>query len=187
MITFVLVISFIVHCVTLLAIIILYSRQNQYKEAERHIEEMKRELEEVLGAFSLELEESNREMSFALEKAKEEGDRPVHFQTGKKAKAIPKTSPSKTDEGPAHHIERLVEEVADKIDLASAGHQKKEHIPPGNQLFKEELNRQLQDHSQMALIEQALLLHAQGSTSEEIARTLGKGKNEIDLLLKFHT
>jgi hypothetical protein len=43
-----------------------------------------------------------------------------------------------------------------------------------------EMNKEMQ-----SIMQQALQLHRQGKTIEEIARILEKGKTEIELLLKF--
>lgn len=52
-------------------------------------------------------------------------------------------------------------------------------------------NEQIEDETDKASVkkspvEEAILLSKQGLTHEEIAKKLGKGKGEIELLLKFH-
>lgn len=62
MITFIMIVSFVLHCISILAIIILYQRQNRYKETERRMNKTQRELEEILEGFILEMKEENKEI-----------------------------------------------------------------------------------------------------------------------------
>lgn len=66
MLTFILIISFIIHCVTIYALIILYLRQNKYKESELKVEKLHHELDEIFQSYLYEMKEENEEIISAL-------------------------------------------------------------------------------------------------------------------------
>ncbi|MGN1386546.1 MAG: Swarming motility protein SwrB, partial [Bacillus sp. (in: firmicutes)] len=61
--TFVLIISFILHAFSMFAMIILYLRQNQYKQAEQAMEKLQKDVEAVLQSFLMEIQEENKQLA----------------------------------------------------------------------------------------------------------------------------
>ncbi|MFS0782273.1 hypothetical protein [Bacillus sp. 1P06AnD] len=198
MITFILIVSLILHCVSILAIIILYSRQNQYKETEQHIEKMKKELEDVLQSFAMELEESNNEMKDAISQmgSMKKSANPMRPETKPSDNKLqPLNRMGAKEEQPmdlsvnskqADSYEGLVNEVTDQVELSHANVEPNKSIEQEKHGFKDLLKQQLKSEKQLTLPEQVMKMKNDGLTEEEIAKQLGKGKTEIELLVKFH-
>ncbi|WP_052343644.1 hypothetical protein [Bacillus massiliigorillae] len=70
MLTLITTLSIIVHCISIFAIIILYLRQNQYKDTERKMEKLRRDIDDIFQAYMVEMKEENKEIADALESLK---------------------------------------------------------------------------------------------------------------------
>ena len=69
MMTFLLIVSMLLHGISIFAIILLYMRQNRYRETERRAEKLQRELDESMHAYLVAFKEQNEEISSLLSSA----------------------------------------------------------------------------------------------------------------------
>ncbi|WP_050181425.1 DUF6115 domain-containing protein [Domibacillus robiginosus] len=68
MTTFFIAISFLIHALSLFALIILFQRQNKVSEAERNAKQTAKEMEEMMTAFLIEIKEENEQLITQLAK-----------------------------------------------------------------------------------------------------------------------
>ncbi|OCA89609.1 hypothetical protein F7984_06965 [Pradoshia sp. D12] len=173
--TFILIVSIMVNMVAVLAIVILYLRQNRLIQFEKECKEYQKEVEELIHTFIIEMKEENDEIKQLFV-----GD------TGK----ISRT------EGP-----RKLSDQEEKIDHTMTG------LPNGyrqqsarnayentsrqsvtNHLKEEKTESDVidQDLERVPILAEAQNMKNQGKTIEEIAKKMGRGKTEIDLLFKLN-
>jgi hypothetical protein len=162
--TFLFVISFILHLISFFFIILLSLKLAKVKEVETKQAKMMKDMEEAIAAYLLEFKEENEKFIDTLTKTINR----VELQHKKEEKAekqaaLPTYLPN-------------IEQIKDQVDI-SMTHVTHEKISSSNNT---EMNKEMQ-----SIMQQALQLHRQGKTIEEIARILEKGKTEIELLLKF--
>ncbi|UXH45391.1 hypothetical protein N5C46_04815 [Rossellomorea vietnamensis] len=165
MVTFLLFISFLLNIVSLLSIVILYSRQNRFVNMEKEQKKIIVEMEDVISAYLIEMKEENdefmRKFSTQIHNVKEDN---LH-----------------TEENEQEDLETSVKVTkwtgAGYKRASQAYKQVKDQGPePGDQSNKSE---------QDPLLKKVLTLKEKGMSIEEIAESLGKGQTEIELLLKF--
>ncbi|HZG61065.1 MAG TPA: hypothetical protein VEY68_11475 [Anoxybacillus sp.] len=162
--TFLLVISFIFHLISFFFIILLSLKLSKVKEVETKQAKMMKDMEEAIAAYLLEFKEENEKFIDTLTKTINR----IELQN-KKAEKVEKQAVL-----PAYLPN--IEQIKDQVDISTTPiiHEKV------NSSKNTETNKEMQ-----SIIQQALQLHKQGKTIEEIARILEKGKTEIELLLKF--
>ncbi|WP_297989803.1 DUF6115 domain-containing protein [Anoxybacillus sp.] len=142
MTTFLWMISFVLHGISLFLIILLSLKWMKVKEAEKEQAEWLREMETMMTTYLMQFKEENERF------VKQITSSPVR----QKKKEAPPLLP--------------VEQVIDQVELSTAK-------PNGEQSLE-------------SLVSEALKLQQQGKTIDEIAKTLKRGKTEMELLLKFH-
>lgn len=173
--TFILIVSIMVNMVAVLAIVILYLRQNRLIQFEKDYKEYTKEVEEIIHTFIIEMKEENEKI---------------------KQLFVDESSKIPPAEGP-----RKLSDDEEKMDLNMTG------VPNGyNQKHArnayENTNRQsVIDHlkeentesdvtdrelDQISILAEARKMKNQGKTIEEIAKKMGRGKTEIDLLFKLN-
>jgi uncharacterized membrane protein YgaE (UPF0421/DUF939 family) len=162
--TLLLVISFIFHLISFFFIILLSLKLSKVKEVETKQEKMIKDMEEAIAAYLLEFKEENEKFIDTLTKTINR----IELQNKKAEKAerqavLPTYLPN-------------IEQIKDQVDI-SMTHITHEKVGSSKDA---EMNKEMQ-----SIMQQALQLHRQGKTIEEIARILEKGKTEIELLLKF--
>ncbi|WP_462406483.1 hypothetical protein [Gracilibacillus sp. Marseille-QA3620] len=133
----VLIVSMMVNLAAILAIIILYLRQNRLFQMEENMHANTENIENLLTAFLVEMKEDNGRLKAAL------------------------------------------------VEKADVGQISKEE--GAADLSAEEKERELPENSrENFLLLQALRLKGQGNTVEQIAKVMGRGKTEIELLIKMN-
>jgi hypothetical protein len=160
--TFLFVISFILHLISFFFIILLSLKLAKVKEVETKQAKMMKDMEEAIAAYLLEFKEENEKFIDTLTKTINRVEL-QHKKEEKAEKQVPTYLPN-------------IEQIKDQVDI-SMTHINHEEISSSNNT---EMNKEMQ-----SIMQQALQLHRQGKTIEEIARILEKGKTEIELLLKF--
>ncbi|MFJ5622087.1 hypothetical protein ACIQD3_04980 [Peribacillus loiseleuriae] len=193
-------IMFVLNIFTILAIIVLYTRQNRLGNIEKDQESRAREMEESMAAFVLELKEENDRLIRALAMK----DAASNELNSSEKLLLRKTTSSSLRQsvGPARQIVHAKEEDAtslklpdlpitndDKLEIST--NRLVEHEDGSNQRtsFQETLKQELQNHEQQlksTLSDQVNDLLQKGLTTEEVAKKLNKGKTEIELLLRFN-
>lgn len=149
MTTFLWMISFVLHGISLFLIILLSLKWIKIKETEKEQAELIREMEAMMTTYLMQFKEENERFIKQLTSS------PIR----QKKKEAP---PSFQDE----QVLLPVEQVVDRIELSTTAPKKEQSVE--------------------SLVSEALKLQQQGKTIEEIARTLKRGKTEMELLLKFH-
>jgi hypothetical protein len=77
MITFLITISFLLHAVSLFALILLFQRQNNMKHREKKMQQTAAETEEMMSVFLMELKEENEKLINQLSKKAPEQKEPA--------------------------------------------------------------------------------------------------------------
>lgn len=155
---FLLAISFILHLLTLLAIVIVWKKSEASEKQD--IERVKREMEDILLAYSTEMKEENEAFLKELETMNTSSRVPLHSPSTSKTNDKPK---SKANDKPKQSDEREVEDN----DYTPPIIDEKEQFGP-------------------SLLAEVLSLQKKGYTLDEIAKKLDKGKGEVELLIKFY-
>ncbi|XXM73545.1 DUF6115 domain-containing protein [Lysinibacillus sphaericus] len=163
--TFLIFVSFLLNIICLLAIVILYTRQNRYVDQERRQGKMIEEMEETISAYLIEMKEENEAFIDRLQKRRDSG------ASGDKSGA------GTADAGPASPANKRLNAAKAYKNNSSAG-----AVDP-DQGWTPILPEFTEEET---LISQVLHLHEKGLSIEDIAKKLGKGKTEIELLIKFN-
>lgn len=190
--------------IALLAIIILYLRQNRLAIVEKQQEQLINEMEETISTFLIEMKDDNerfiqtvkelekRQVTSVSVKSIKEENKPQ-----KNLKKIEKEDLEKTDRirsATAIQAVRAYTNSNKSKDLIVNDDKNIEQIPPlnlelerGSTSEESESTRMTKsnDFQMELLLNQALMLKRQGLSEEEIAKKLNKGKTEIELLFKF--
>ncbi|PFG06691.1 hypothetical protein [Bacillus sp. es.034] len=165
MVPFLLFISFLLNIVSLLSIVILYSRQNRFVDMEKEQKKIIVEMEDIISAYLIEMKEENDEfMRKFSTQIHNDQEKNLHTE--------------------ANEQEDL--EASDKVTKwTGAGYKRASQAY--NQMKDQgpDPDDQTKESEQDPLLENVLTLRQKGMSIEEIAESLGKGQTEIELLLKF--
>ena len=194
--------SFILHFISLFAIVVLYLRQNRYVESEKEMKKMKTELEEVLQSYLLEMQEENKLMLVNIKSINKQSVKPVKSQkknsvATSEQEAISNNNISKVAASQAYESALKnnpksneyippFEDVQDKIEVSIATNEK-ESISQKEKKKDEKTPFATIIDDQVKVNEMAQKLAQEGYSIEEIAKKLHKGKTEVELMLKFYS
>mgnify|MGYP005828204177 CR=1 FL=1 len=170
MVTFLLFISFLLNIVSLLAIVLLFSRQNRFLNMEKEQKKMIMELEEVISTYLIEMKEENEEFIKAF-----------NHQVKSQTHTTDKTDDENETGSP---LQTKPKWPGAGYKQASKAYQQTPTPQMGSVEKKLEVKPTVKTNED-PLIQQVLSLKKEGKSIEEIAQTVGKGKTEIELLLKF--
>ncbi|GGJ56154.1 hypothetical protein GGR02_000428 [Anoxybacillus voinovskiensis] len=162
MTAFLLTISFVLHALSLFIIILLYLQLAKIKEVEKRQAQIIEEMEQTVSAYFIEWKEENERFLQALSKTLHHRSSVKNEAKVEKSATTPNAAPLEQKESewsPLAHVD----EMKDTVEIRT--------IRP--------------KPAPLSLAEQAAQLYKEGKTIEEIAKTLKKGKTEIELLLKF--
>ncbi|WP_436375809.1 DUF6115 domain-containing protein [Cytobacillus sp. BC1816] len=193
MTAFLLAISLLLNIVAFLAIILLFLRQNKLMEAEKNQEKVLVEMEDVISSYLIQMKEENDDFinKFSQINAKN--------QSSEKEKSIRLNTERKNAENTADSDEKSLRFARASVYQASKAYKKnlraseeEMNEPEGLASLKETESLTQSDSSQSAKAEntlsiedQVFMMKKQGLNVEDIAKKLGKGKTEIELMLKF--
>ncbi|WP_240335286.1 DUF6115 domain-containing protein [Paraliobacillus sediminis] len=162
MVYFLLLISFLLHVFTFIAIKILKDRITEPEDIAAKQAQQQKEMEELLAVYLLEIREENEKVVSML--TSEKNNKQVKNATHPpEVKNEQKDAYEKTD--PIQQKETFKEPTVD-------------YQPP-------KVNES-HDTVEKSLSAQVLSLYNQGESIESIARKLDSGKTEIELMIKFH-
>jgi hypothetical protein len=177
MTTFLFIISFLLNIISLLAIIILYTRQNRFIDLEKRQGKMLREMEETISTYLIEMKEENDAFISSLHKSKNEHSDP---KNNTKLQQKSASSKNEVEELGSPANKRLNAYKAYKKPAASVQSNDDgggwSPLVPDESMVNEE----------KSLVNKVIDLQQKGLSIEEIAKSMGKGKTEIELLLKFN-
>ncbi|WP_199426033.1 hypothetical protein [Thermaerobacillus caldiproteolyticus] len=178
MIVFLLVVSFILHAISFLVIILLYLQWSKVKEVEKRQAQLIKDIEHTVSAYLVEWKEENDRFLNALSEAVNQPADEVITSLSKSPSSEPEqslpphsntaTPSSKTN---THSSSQTVAPVEQEWST---------HLPN-----IEAITDKVEIGSSSSIAERVIQLHKNGKTIEEIAKILKKGKTEIELLLKF--
>ncbi len=210
---FLLFISFVLNIIALLAIVLLYMRQNRLIQVEKKQGKMLEEMEDVISTYLLEMKEENEIFIKKVEKI---------YKSGQSQKTE-NINIDRANKNNVMNEYKHDDETVDQDQQTSSVEYKDEYspkvLPSLNRLnatkaysqgfsnninIKEESEKEatnlqkVQDNldekgtehdtdkvEKDPFIRQVLFLKRKGLSDEQIAKALGKGKTEIELLLKF--
>jgi uncharacterized protein DUF6115 len=216
MTTFLLVISLLLNGIAIFSIIVLFTRQNRFLEVEKTQKKLKKEMEELISTYLVEMKAENEAFIDRFQQLKQtslsnsgQEKQPVSPVKDHQVVTAP---PQKTEgwiendwtpKGGKAFAQQAVKAYKD-VAVAAA---KKASISQTVQKQTPEITDYEQgvtpsaDPSQMTnglrlsqedvtrniVVDQIIMLQKQGLSIEKIAKKLNKGKTEIELLLKFNT
>lgn len=188
---------FVLNIITIFAIIVLYLRQNRLSMLEKDQKAVIGEMEQLLSGYLMEMKEDNETLVKAIKNSvamnpehgqkgqehgsiketkeekqeKKEQDILLEYKAGSRAAAIKQAIKAYKIMPEENEANALPVKVEDRLELASAAKE-----------FSDMLQASLNERS---LNEKVDMLADQGHSIEEIAKKLGRGRTEIELLLKF--
>ncbi|MBM7647103.1 myosin heavy subunit [Bacillus ectoiniformans] len=174
MTTFLLLSTFLLHAISLLAIILLFTRQNRLLDIKNQQQKLMDEMEEMMSAYLLEIQEENEKF--------------IQQVTNQKTKTNDKEivpSAGAKSEQPAEPAKKLQPEIlVPNMQRALAA---KRYQSKGKQeevsTFKPVRRTPSEEDDLLTRIK---YFQEEGLTNQEIAKKLNKGKTEIELALKFN-
>ncbi|WP_285766618.1 hypothetical protein [Peribacillus sp. SI8-4] len=207
MLVFFMFLLFVLNICSIFAIIILYLRQNRLAKLEIDQKATISEMEQLLSGYLMEMKDDNEALIQALtetagtdnrhlpkewqgqdkdsieeKEVNKDQDMPDGFKVEnsaafkRQALGAYKNKPAESEGRPL----RL--EVEDRMELSTDGHPP---IVEGEQPGKDFADLLKSSMKEPSLDEQVDALVQQGHSLEEIAKKLGRGQTEIELLLKF--
>lgn len=199
---------FVLNIFTIFAIIVLYLRQNRLSMLEKDQKAVIGEMEQLLSGYLMEMKEDNETLVKAINNSV--AMNPEHGQKGQEHGSIKETKKEKQEKQEQNILleykagsraaakrqainaykimpekneaNALPVKVEDKLELASAATSPQNQGNPAVKEFSDMLQASLNERS---LNEKVDMLADQGHSIEEIAKKLGRGRTEIELLLKF--
>lgn len=195
---------FLINILTIFAVIVLYVRQGNFAKLEKQQQSIISEMEDVLAAHLIEMQAENNELiqhvqRISKQPSKEQGERAVNLAKSESKAASPLQESVRTLSNtrnpyqtatPLDSLELPVT-IQDKLELSQysgKGTENDSTLPEKEESFRETLDKEIKNNNQapLSLVEEVVQLSNTGHSIEEIARTLRKGKTEIELLLRFN-
>jgi hypothetical protein len=184
--TFLILISFILNIAALLAIVLLYTRQNRLLEVEKRQERAVKEMEDVISSYLLEMKEDNDRFIQQFQ-AVNEGQHNLSRGKVEKIKKAAESALKTESEFPSSESDNK-NFNSQSYKRQSAARAYKQDFKPEPQPL-EEMGGYPQEVENSSTEDPFYLrikrLQEKEYTLEEIARELGKGVTEIELALKF--
>ncbi|MED3996412.1 hypothetical protein P4647_17390 [Peribacillus frigoritolerans] len=196
---------FVLNIFTIFAIIVLYLRQNRLSMLEKDQKAVIGEMEQLLSGYLMEMKEDNETLVKAINNSV--AMNPEHGQKGQEHSSIKETKKEKQEQNilleykagsraaakkqainaykimpEKNEANALPVKVEEKLELASAATSPQNQGKQAAKEFSDMLQASLNERS---LNEKVDMLADQGHSIEEIAKKLGRGQTEIELLLKF--
>lgn len=192
MTAFLLAISLLLNIVALLAIILLYLRQNKLMDTEKRQEKVLIEMEEVISSYLVQMKEENDDFISKLSKANAKNDTSIK-------KSIPGNLDRKNELDIAKADEKSMPLARASIYQASKAYKQnlraaedklseKESLPSlkeNESVTQSDSSQSIKEENPSSINDQVFILKKQGMSAGDIAKKLGKGKTEVELMLKF--
>lgn len=194
------VVLFILQLLSFYFIVILNLKLSKFQDLERKQEQLMREMDDIVGAYLLEMREENDRLISELSKKQQSpnmiANKVEHVQPDmtQPNMVIPfrlqdDIQPVLEKQEPAPSVRELeARTLVSKAVVTKAYAQQK--VPANTAMVEsksDRLNVSMIEEKELSLEEQVLKLAEEGQTAEQIAKVMQKGKTEIELLLKFHS
>lgn len=190
----ILFVLFLINILTIFAVIVLYVRQGNFSKLEKQQQSIISEMEDVLAAHLIEMQAENNELIQHVQRiskkaSKEQGERATDSIKSESTAASPYPAPNPYRTATPLDSLELPITVQDKLELSPYSGKSAENVAKvKEESFRETLDKEIKNNTQapLSLVEEVVQLSSKGHSIEEIARTLKKGKTEIELLLRFN-
>ncbi|WP_243386886.1 DUF6115 domain-containing protein [Aeribacillus kexueae] len=157
MTTLLILFSFIIHILSIFAIIILFTKYQSIKQLEQSQKQLLQETEEALSLFMMQMKEENEKFINQLQVSDKKNPLPLRNEVESR-----QIKEENDDDDLPSHLQTILEQQMDVIEV------------------KEIPRDETTSHDQI------IELSKKGYTIEEIAQQLNVGKTEIELFLKFN-
>ena len=159
---------FITQIISFYFLVILYTKVSKQDEFERKQKQIMEEMDNSLAAYLAEVKDDNEKLLKKLTLVQDEKATPI---------IVEETELTKSEKEPDLEESSLINISTPKIpmNLALKSYGK----------MKQDLGKELEEEVELDDRARAIVLHNEGKSVEEIARTLGKGRTEVELILKF--
>jgi hypothetical protein len=195
---FFIILSLILNIIAVMAIIVLYLRQNRLLELDVQQKKNMKEMEEMITSYLLEMKDENelfisRMKEINLQKSKiyssQDFTKTNENELEKIGEEIDITSisdfSSKMGKTKTFRAVKAYQQTQQQL-ASSLKLENNHHIEPNDDLQEEIQTIAKKEKSvQDLLIEQLLSMKQEGISVDDMAKKLNKGKTEIELLLKF--
>lgn len=166
--TIFLILLFIIQMVGFYVILLLYTKVSRFNDLEKKQQKLMAEMDDSIAAYLAELKEENERLIAIIEKRQHaSGSEPSNSMTSSKKEM----NHEKAD---LHFPQPKI-----PMKLAVQSYQSYSKNIPEEQATTQKKSDEMDERTK------AIALHDEGKSIEEIAKTLGKGKTEVELLLKF--
>ncbi|MEK4385153.1 hypothetical protein MKZ25_05030 [Solibacillus sp. FSL W7-1464] len=174
---------FLIQMITIFVIVLLYSKLSKFKNLEKRQNELMNEMDNAVSVYLMEMKEENDRLISELKKPnvaqkaapsrKEEQaeivkEQPVNDQEIEPRKFVPVKQAAS-----AYQKQKIQQQVEGETEEALV---KAESLSGDKELQEQTLTFE----------QQVINQYRNGKTIEEIAKMMGRGKTEIELLVKFH-
>ncbi|EWG11984.1 DUF6115 domain-containing protein [Cytobacillus firmus] len=193
MTAFLIAISLLLNIVALLFIILLYLRQNKLMDTEKRQEKVIVEMEEVISSYLIQMKEENDDFISKISQFNTKNDPSIKensirvnldrkndqeiAKVDEKSMRLAKASIYQASKAYKQNLRKTEDKLSEKENLSSIMETESVTQSDSSQQFKEEIPSSTYD--------QVFTLKKQGMSTEDIAKQLGKGKTEVELMLKF--
>ncbi|CAM3749661.1 DUF6115 domain-containing protein [Alkalicoccus chagannorensis] len=170
---YLLLISLFLHILTFLAFIVLYKRQETHQPG--HYEQQMREIEDMMISYTAEMKENNEKLLRRFQAEKAEIRKEQTVSSAPQESNVPYYPPLHAVEKDLHILNGAAQTYAPPKQPAAPA----VYTPP-------EPAEPEAETAEMSTQSKVLQLHAEGKNEQQIAKELGIGAGEVELLVKFH-
>lgn len=174
---------FLIQMITVFAIVLLYSKLSKFQNLEKRQNELMNEMDNAISVYLMEMKEENDRLISELKKPvaaqkavppyNEEPVQTLKEQPIKEQEIEPRKFVPVKQAASAYQKQKTQQQIEEKNEEAAvkaASHSEDNEIQEQNLTFEQ----------------QVIHHYRSGKTIEEIAKMTGRGKTEIELLVKFH-
>lgn len=166
--TIFLFILFIIQMIGFYVIVLLYTKVSKFNDLEKKQQKLMAEMDDSIAAYLAELKEENERLITIIEKRQQS----IHSNSKHSTTTIDKEVNHKGKEN-GHFPKPKI-----PLNVAMQSYQSY-----SKSTFENEVSMPME--VEMDERTKAITMHEKGKSIEEIAKALGKGKTEVELLLKF--
>lgn len=161
---------FILQVIGFYFIALLYVKVSKFNNLEKKQQKLMAEMDDAIGAYLTELKEENERLIRIIEQRQENDRLKEH---------VPESGRKQEPEQPSESKEYSFKPPSYPVKVAMKSYQATPVLNKGNLAEPQMKETALDDRTL------AIRMHDDGKPVEEIAKRLGKGKTEVELLLKF--
>jgi len=181
MTSIVIIFLIIAQCLSFYFIVLLNVKISRLKDVEEKQQRLKDDMDDAVGAYLAEMKDENDRLIAELKKAKVQAT-PATVQV----ETVEQPQPNVTvvrppKQAPTVDIKTSTDEEVQQLEVQEL--LKKDFTTPI--AYVKNAYQQQRPTPSMTMEEQAKEMYKQGRSIDEIAKTLNRGKTEIELLLKF--